>query len=79
MNRSKYLEIYLSILQRKQIMRLAYNPTSKLESKVLYVKLNQNYQKIFTRNSILQDQHRVSSMEMQRFGNSHLMMLMTYL
>ena len=32
MNRSKYLEEYLSILQGKQFMKSDYDPTSKLES-----------------------------------------------
>ena len=32
MNRSKYLEECLSILQGKQFMKSDYNPTSKLEN-----------------------------------------------
>ena len=34
MNHAKYLEECLSILQGKQLMKLDYDPTSKLESKV---------------------------------------------
>ena len=34
MNRSKYLEKFLSILQGKQFMKLDHDPTSKLETKV---------------------------------------------
>ena len=81
MNRSKYLEECLSILQGKQFMKLDYNPTSKLESKVqrtlhnIISKQPENiYKNFYPTGSALGKFYGNA-----KIHNSHLMMVMTYL
>ena len=81
MNRLKYLEKCLSILQGEQFMKLDYDPTSKLESKVqitlrkIKSKLLENiYKKLFPAGSAPGKFYGNV-----RFTNSHLMILKTYL
>ena len=81
MNHAKYIEECLSILQGKQFMKLDYDPTSKLESRVqrtlrkMKSKLPENIYKNFYPTGSAPGK----LYEMQRFTNSHLMMLTTYL
>ena len=71
LNRSKYIEKYLSLLDSNQFAELYHDPTDSIERKLQghYEKLKQNFHQIFIRKYIQQVPHLASYAEQQKFIN----------